>query len=99
MTYCLTYLETFCFSRYGLDPDTPPTDYQIHFVHAKDPAYIPPDCEAWPLYYQALLNALQPFPEVLSAVRAGVQQIADVIRGRRALPPNFTPRHFPHPNG
>ena len=46
MPYCPTYLPTLCFSYFGLDPETPAADYQIHFVRTQDAAYIPPDCEA-----------------------------------------------------
>ena len=59
MTYCQTFLPTFCFSRFGLDPATPAEDYEIHFVKSHDPAYLPPDSEAWPLYYRVALEAVR----------------------------------------
>ena len=62
MPYCQTYLPTLCFSCFGLDPETPAADYQIHFVRTQDAAYIPPDSEAWPLFYAAALEAIKQFP-------------------------------------
>ena len=46
----------FCCSCFGLDPETPAADYEIHFVRTQDAAYIPPDSEAWPLFYAAALE-------------------------------------------
>jgi hypothetical protein len=50
------------FSPYALDPDTPESDYEIHLIRTHDPASIPPDNEAWPLYYQVIVDALDPLP-------------------------------------
>ena len=38
MPYCQTYLPTLCFSCFGLDPETPAADYEIHFVRIEDAA-------------------------------------------------------------
>ena len=62
MPYCQTYLPTLCFSCFGLDPETPAADYEIHFVRTQDAAYIPPDSEAWLLFYAAALEAIKHFP-------------------------------------
>ena len=51
MPYCQTYLPTLCLSCFGLDPETAAVDYEIHFVRTEDAAYIPPESEAWPLFY------------------------------------------------
>ena len=59
MPCCQTYLPTLCFSCFGLDPETPAADYQIHFVRTQDAAYIPPDSEAWPLFYASPVGAMQ----------------------------------------
>ena len=42
------YHPTCHFSPYALDPDTPESDYEVHLIRTHDPAYIPPDSEAWP---------------------------------------------------
>ncbi len=95
-----TYLPTRFFSCFGLDPDTPAEDYEIHLVRTADPAYLPPDQEAWPLYYHAAMEALHHFPEAFAAVIDAVSHFADRLQGRRALapvPPN-TPRQPNQPN-
>lgn len=95
MTYCHTYLSGFCFSVYGLDPETPSEDYEIHLVRTADPAYLPPDSEAWPLYYQATIQALKAFPEAFQAARSAVSLVCEQIRGHRALPPHRLTRLCP----
>ena len=67
MPYCQTYLPTLCFSCFGLDPETPAADYEIHFVRTQDAAYIPPDSEAWLLFYAAALEAIKQFPGTFDA--------------------------------
>jgi hypothetical protein len=89
-----------CFSPYALDPDTPESDYEIHLIKTHDPAYIPPDNEAWPLYYQVIVDALHPYPDAHQAVRRAVTAFIQKIKGRRAilpLPPN-SPRRPNEPN-
>ena len=95
---CHTYRNTHCVSCYGFDLETPFEDYEIRFVRVEDPDYIPPDSEAWPLYFQAVTAALATFPDALQAVRRGVQTVLDQVRGRRALPPDRATRDYPLPN-
>ena len=94
MLRCHTLRATDVVSRYGLDPDTPTADYDIRLVPSHDPAYIPPDAEAWPLYYRVALDALQAFPGAYDAVRHAVSQLCRQIQGRRALPPRILQRSF-----
>jgi hypothetical protein len=95
MFKCHSYRATPCLSCFGLDPDTPETDYEIHFVKATDPGYLPPDSEAWPLYYHAAIDTLKRFPEAYDAVCASVTLLCEKLKGRRGLPPQptNTPRH------
>lgn len=97
MTLCHTFLPGPCFSCFGLDPDTPAEDYQIRLIRASDPAYLPPDSEAWPLYYQAAVECLKAFPAALQAVRNAVEAQIEQIRGHRALPPDRLTRQYPPP--
>jgi len=88
MTFCHTFRSGHDFSCFGFDPETPAEDYEIRFVRAQDPDYIPPDAEAWPLYYRAAVESLAAFPEAVRAVRQAVQATIEEIRGLRALPPD-----------
>ena len=72
MPYCQTYLPTLCFSCFGLDPETPAADYQIHLVRTQDAAYIPPDAEAWPLFYAAALARLSQFKGLRGGKHPGI---------------------------
>ena len=97
MPYCQTYLPTLCFSCFGLDPETPAADYQIHFVRTQDAAYIPPDCEAWPLFYAAALEAIKQFPGTFEATCQAVTKLCEKLRGHRALPPHLLGHLLPYP--
>ena len=97
MTYCYTFLPGHCFSCFGLDPDTPSEDYEIRLIRTANPAYLPPDSEAWPLYYQAAVESPKAFPAAFEAVLAAVQLVCDQIRGHRALPPDRLTRQYPSP--
>jgi len=88
-----SYTSSPACSCFGLDPRTPETDYEIHFVKATDPGYIPPDSEAWPLYYHAAIGTLRNFPEAYDAVCAAVTVLCEKLKGRRGLPPQ--PPHSP----
>ena len=92
-----TYHPTCHFSPYGLDPDTPEADYEVHLIRTHDPAYIPPDSEAWPLYYQVIVDALRAFPDAERSVRRAVTMFVEKIKGRRALLPR-APQSARHPN-
>ncbi len=96
MTYCHTLLPTLCFSCFGLDPETPPTDYEIHFIRSHDEAYIPPDSEAWPLYFRAAIETIKQFPGAFEATKAAVSELCEKLRGRRALPPHLLPVPLDH---
>jgi hypothetical protein len=82
-----SFSETPYFSCFGLDPDTPEIDYEIHFVKTNNPGYIPPDAEAWPLYYHAAMDTLKDFPEAYNAVCDAVTILCEKLKGRRGLPP------------
>ena len=97
MPYCQTYLPTLCFSCFGLDPETPAADYQIHFVRTQDAAYIPPDCEAWPLFYAAALEAIKQFPGAFDATCQAVTKLCEKLRGHRALLPHLLGHLLPYP--
>ena len=85
------------FFRFGLDPETPATDYQIHFVRTQDAAYIPPDAEAWPLLYAAALEAIKQFPGAFDATCQAVTKLCEKLRGHRALPPHLLGHLLPYP--
>ena len=87
MLDCHNYTRTFHFSQFGLDPDTPDADYEIHLIQTHDPGYTPPDQELWPLYYPIIIEALKAFPGAYEAVCRDVSTFVDKIRGQRALPP------------
>ena len=97
MPYCQTYLPTLCFSCFGLDPETPADDYQIHFVRAQDAAYVPPDAEAWPLFYAVALEAIKQFPGAFDATCVAVTKLCEKLRGHRALPPTYSATYSPIP--
>ena len=42
--------------------EQPDGTYQIHLVKSQNPAYIPSDLEAWPIYYEAILETLVNYP-------------------------------------
>lgn len=100
MTNCYTLFPTLSFSCFGLDPETPSCDYEIHLVRSQDEAYIPPDSEAWPLYYRVALEAIKQFPGAFEATCEAVSDLCAKLRGRRALPPHRLPHppdHGPRP--
>ena len=41
--------------------------YKIHLVKSEDPAYIPSDLEAWPIFYQAIHDVLRQHPAAHNA--------------------------------
>ena len=97
LTLCHTYLPgLLCFSCYGLDPDTPDADYEVRFVRAQDPAYLPPDSEAWPFYFQAAIEAAKAFPGAVEAILYAVRDVCQSLRGRRGLPPQLHAPVGPH---
>ena len=60
--------------------DRPDGTYEIHLVKSQNPAYIPSDLEAWPIYYQAIIDVLMAHPEAqasaLQAIRDTRQKLA-----------------------
>jgi hypothetical protein len=87
MLFTTSYLDQPRISLYGLDPDTPATDYEIHLIRAADPAYVPPDSELWPLYFRAVIEILERHPAVHEEVSAALDIVCEKVKGLRALPP------------
>ena len=98
MPFTTSYLNQTRISVYGLDPDTPATDYEIHLIRAADPAYVPPDSELWPLYFHTVFAILERHPVIHEEVSDALDLLCEKVKGLRALPPlpAGTPRR---PNG
>ncbi len=73
--------------------EQPDGTYQIHLVKAQDPAYIPSDLEAWPIYYQAILNILLKHPDAHDAAIEAIHQTRRDLTGleNRDAPPGTMP--------
>lgn len=67
--------------------------YEIRLIHSQDPAYIPSDLEAWPIYYQAILNVLLAHPEAQAAAVAAIRQTRLKLTGLQNIdvPPGSMP--------
>ena len=55
------------FSVYSRPRQVHDGDYKIHLVKSDDPLYVPDDFEIWPIYQQAILNAINKFPAASEA--------------------------------
>ena len=50
---------------------------QIHLVKSQNPAYIPSDLEAWPIYYEAIQETLVNYPDAaIEAIRETRKKLA-----------------------
>ncbi len=96
MTYRHTLLSTLSFSCCGLDPETPSIDHEIHLTRSHDEACIPPDSEAWPLYFRVAIETIKQFPGAFEATKLAVSELCEKLRGRRALPPHLLPVPLDH---
>jgi hypothetical protein len=67
--------------------------YEIRLIRAEDPAYIPSDLEAWPIYYQAILSALLAHPEAQTAAVAAIRETRHRLTGLQNadVPPGTMP--------
>jgi hypothetical protein len=69
------------------------SSYKIYFVDAKDPAFIPDDFEAWPLYHQRILQILRKHPDVLREAVRATDELREELKGleNRDVPPGYNP--------
>ena len=89
--------ETTTYSRYSHPRrDHEDGTYEIHLIKASDPAYIPEDAEAWPLYYRAIINTLCAHPDIHRQCIAAVENTRAELQGRqnRDIPPGTRPLFF-----
>ena len=57
--------------------EQPDGSYQIHLVNSQNPAYIRSDLEAWPIYYEAIQEALVNYPDApIEAIRETRKKLA-----------------------
>ena len=57
--------------------EQPDGTYQIHLVKSQNPAYIPSDLEAWPIYYEAIQETLVNYPDAaIEAIRETRKKLA-----------------------
>ena len=66
---------------------------RFHLVSSQDPAYIPADFDAWPIYYKCIVDALDPFPDAHDAAVVAVKAKMQELKGleNRDIPPNSRP--------
>ncbi len=55
--------------------------YEIHLVKAENPQYVPQDLEVWPLYHQAIVEAVESFPEASEAAFAAYTKVQKQLQG------------------
>ena len=63
--------------------DHPDGSYEIHLVKASNPQYIPNDLELWPIYHQAIIGAVEKFPEAADAAYAAFCKVQKQYEGRK----------------
>ena len=73
--------------------EQPDGTYQIHLIKSQNPAYIPSDLEAWPIYYEAIQEALVNFPDAHAAAIEAIQATRKTLVGLENLdvPPGTMP--------
>ena len=59
--------------------------YQIHLVKSQNPAYIPSDLEAWPIYYEAIQEALANYPDAHDAAIEAIRETRKQFTGLENL--------------
>ena len=78
--YRIDFRAAITFSVYSLPCAAANATYRIHLVKSEDPAYIPSDLEAWPIYYQAIHDVLRLHPAAhdaaIEAIRATRKELA-----------------------
>lgn len=90
----LQFVPGSTYSLFSSPPSGPEASYQIHLVASTDPAYIPEDFEAWPIYYHTIVDTLRQFPEAHDATVEAVRQKRQELKGleNRKIPPGTRPR-------
>ena len=84
--------------------EQPDGTYQIHLVKSKKPAYIPSDLEAWPIYYEAIQEALVNYPDAHDAASEAIRETRKKLVGlenldvppRQHAPLTRSPPSAPH---
>ena len=73
--------------------EQPDGTYQIHLVKSQNPAYIPSDLEAWPIYYDAILETLVNHPDAHDAAIEAIRETRKKLAGLENLdvPPGTMP--------
>ena len=73
--------------------EQPDGTYQIHLVKSQNPAYIPSDLEAWPIYYEAILETLVNYPDAHDAAIEAIRETRKKLAGLENLdvPPGTMP--------
>jgi hypothetical protein len=57
--------------------------YEIHLVKATDPHYIPGEMEIWPIFHDAINQALEDHPAAAQAAVAACRQVQKEYEGRK----------------
>ena len=65
--------------------EQPDGTYQIHLVKSQNPAYIPSDLEAWPIYYEAIQEALANYPDAHDAAIEAIRETRKQFTGLENL--------------
>ena len=73
--------------------EQPDGTYQIHLVKSQNPAYIPSDLEAWPIYYEAIQETLVNYPDAHDAAIEAIRETRKKLAGLENLdvPPGTMP--------
>ena len=73
--------------------EQPDGTYEIHLVKSTNPAYIPSDLEAWPIYYEAIQEALVNYPDAHDAAIEAIRETRKKLIGLENLdvPPGTMP--------
>jgi hypothetical protein len=69
------------YSTYSRKLEHPDQDCKLYLIPASDPAFIPSDWEAWPVYQQSIVRALKPFPEAFRAAVVALEQKRQDLKG------------------
>ena len=73
--------------------EQPDGTYEIHLVKSQNPAYIPSDLEAWPIYYEAIQETLVNYPDAHDAAIEAIRETRKKLIGLENLdvPPGTMP--------
>ncbi len=81
MLYRNEFRADVTYSVYSLPRAAADATYKIHLVKSEDPAYIPSDLEAWPIYYQAIHDVLRRHPAAHDAAIEAIRQTRKELAG------------------